>query len=917
MLTTTADYRLDWILHEGDTIQTADATYTITGEPIGLGGSSVLYPASKSGSFLDFCIKECFPASPAVYHRINGIVHTSDPDDELNQAQIEKYREVLFNERKLGQKIRNTTTRAVSVWDELIPVSITTGGETFREVSGGIFSVLERMDRKGRFFNELLADIRNTCPLEDRRTTFGLPSIQLTVQIMEQALLALKQVHDAGYYFGDLSGSNLLLTECDLEKNHVGIGHLIDFGSTRKVESDGFTTPIIDEPVFSTDGFRPFEIRDHKDGALRLSKQADVYSAGCLFLRCVLSPAKIRTLGDSPSVGGNALNEVNGKAIGCTGRALQLVNVILDKATKHDPTDRYVDASEMLDAVLELKIFIEPPRFLLSANLSTPECFDLVLESRKDDMRHINTALAQKNPVFIWGFPGLGKTELSVAYARAYNPDKAYLVRYKKSMRDTIISLQFTDMDDPDLRNLSKVERAIAEEKIYKKKLGELKKYPSDSLLIIDNFDSKTKTFQEMIQEPAYSDLLGINMHILITTRSQPDDVTPEIQPLKEVYLLKLMKRFIGSKKVSDDLLSQLLDACGYHTLSVELIGKAIGNRLRPVSPEYILRKLQNNQLKQAILPKSRTSKDRVFDEDTIYGHLKTLFDIACLSNKEKTILCHAALLPVGGIDTSLFLRAEHSEENHQAVAQLTSRGWLHVSQEQIISLHPLICDLVSEELAVTDQNCSRFLCNMWDKAVNDIEFRLAVICVDDYRYWAEPSEDYLAHQTQIVEKYGFDEFRVFRDELAEKHGYREYSTVEEEYADCKRLAHMIGNVFSNASSFCVSYAAYAAFCFQIAVDQERCLHYSHIVLDELLQKKSKYPPSSDRNFNLDFDYFTRKETFSICKIRDIWCPQLLDSQWTEDCPQLGDNEMLMDHSEKPIQVQSIYAKLRYLLVRD
>ena len=60
MLATATDYRLEWILREGDTIQTAEATYTITGEPIGLGGSSVLYPASKSGSYLEYAIKEYF-----------------------------------------------------------------------------------------------------------------------------------------------------------------------------------------------------------------------------------------------------------------------------------------------------------------------------------------------------------------------------------------------------------------------------------------------------------------------------------------------------------------------------------------------------------------------------------------------------------------------------------------------------------------------------------------------------------------------------------------------------------------------------------------------------------------------------------------------------------------------------------------
>ena len=445
MSTGKADYRLDWILHKGDTIQTADATYTITGEPIGLGGSSVLYPASRSNSNLAYAIKECFPEKPAAYKRVNGIVRTADPNDELNQQKLEEYRKMISTERELGQDIRNTTDRAVSAWDELIPISITTDGKVCDDVSSGTFVVLERMDTKGRFFNELLRDIRNICPPEDRQKTFGLPSIQITVQIMEQALRALKQVHDAGYYFGDLSGANLLLTEYDLEKNYVGHGHLIDFGSTRKLEADGYTAPINNGDAFSTDGFRPFEIRDHNDGELRLGKQADIYSAGCLFLRCVLTSAKIKTktFGGSPAAGSEAVSDVNGKDIGCTGRALQLVNEILDKATKYNPMDRYANASEMLDAILELKKYTEPPKYLLPSNLSSPDYW--VPHSRDTELAAAAKSLNEGETVFLHGVGGIGKTECAIQLAKHLRPPRgAYLVHFHNSMKETILRMNFS-----------------------------------------------------------------------------------------------------------------------------------------------------------------------------------------------------------------------------------------------------------------------------------------------------------------------------------------------------------------------------------------------------------------------------------------------------------------------------------------
>ena len=550
------------------------------------------------------------------------------------------------------------------------------------------------------------------------------------------------------------------------------------------------------------------------------------------------------------------------------------------------------------DAAREIKNTSDAQKYLLPSNLSTPECFDLVLESRKEDIQRIEQEITRKKPVFVWGFPGLGKTELSIAFARTHNPDRSYLVRYRESMRNTIINLQFAGLDDPDLRTLSNEDRAIVEEKIYRKKRDILLTYPGNSLLIIDNFDSKSKTFQEMIQEPAFIDLLGTNMQIIITTRSQPDDVTPEIQPLKVEYLLKLMRRFSGSKTVSDELLLQLLDACGYHTLSAELIGKAIGNKLKPVLPEYILQKLRNNQLKRAVLPKSRTSQDRVFDEDTIYGHLKTLFDIACLSDTEKNVMCHAALLPTSGIHTCIFLRAEYYEENHQAVEQLISKGWLHVSQEQIISIHPLVCDLVNEELGLSYEKCKFFLYFMFDEAANDQSYRIATASA---RTWTDAS----------------GKFPDRRDRLVEEFGYMEFTNPKEEIEDCIKLAHMIAEVFANASiiipEWSIPYATKAAYCFRMSHDQEMCLKFSHQALDDIIKKINDNPGEDWLKSKL----FTTDEHWAILDLRQIWCPELEERLWDPEYAFLYRNELYMDHSAKPVQVQNIYAKLRFLFIRN
>lgn len=715
MSITAADYRLDWLLHKGDIIKTVDATYTITGEPIGLGGSSVLYPASKTGSYLEYAIKECFPAKPPVYKRINGIIRTTDPDDELNQAQIEKYREMLFNERKLGQEIRNTTTRAVSVWDELIPVSITTHGETFHAVSGGIFSVLERMDKKGRFFNELLSDIRSACPPEDRHKTFGLPSIHMTVQIMEQALLALQQVHNAGYYFGDLSGSNLLLTECEPEKGHIGIGHLIDFGSTRKLASDGFTAPIIDEPVFSTDGFRPFEIRDHKDGVLRLGKQADIYSAGCLFLRCVLSPAKIKTLGDSPSVGSNVLNEVNGKTIGCTGRALQLVNEILDKATKYNPMDRYADASEMLNATLDLKKYTEPPKYLLPSNLSSSDFW--VPHSRDKELSVLAKSVNDGETVFLHGVGGIGKTECAIQLAKRLDPPRgAYLVHFQNSMKETILKMNFSGYKfEPQKKGLS---LEALEEAEYQKRLEILREHYRDTVLIVDNFDADNKTLDDLRREHAFKDFLGLDLKRILTTRYPVGRKDWEIRELSEATLLKLMRHYCTDSNITDEQYHAILKEIQNHTLTATLIAKTLEESWGDITPEMVVEALRSHKLSQEEYPEVVSDQNRNYQQKQIYEHLKALFDLSGMNEHDRIVLCcstllPATLLPENGMDAPLFRKCLQQDEK-ESLNNLIKQGWISRTNKNTLTIHPIIREVCVMELKPDSTICNEFLDQLW-----------------------------------------------------------------------------------------------------------------------------------------------------------------------------------------------------------
>ena len=140
MVNIDADHRLDHILHAGDTIQAGDSLYTITGDPIGFGGSSILYPASRSGSELLYAIKECFPGTPVgSFARINGIIRPKSPEDAEATGVLMHFRDRMEIERIIGQRISNTNARAIGIWEIQEPSAITTNGQEYTDVSDGIF----------------------------------------------------------------------------------------------------------------------------------------------------------------------------------------------------------------------------------------------------------------------------------------------------------------------------------------------------------------------------------------------------------------------------------------------------------------------------------------------------------------------------------------------------------------------------------------------------------------------------------------------------------------------------------------------------------------------------------------------------------------------------------------------------------
>lgn len=348
-----SDYRKQYLLHPGNSIQIGHATYTITGDFTAYGGSAVVYSARCSEDQVDYVIKEVFPNKEGRFKRENGIVCVSDPDDEQSQRILNQYRANLVREQELGTKCFNNTILAVPVRKIIHPDAVIIGADRYTDVKQGAFAILDSVSKKSMSFSKVLEDIRKEKSEDHPLRAGGCPALHTTACLMEQILLTLQTIHSQNVLFGDIHMDNVLFSECRPEHGHVGVACLLDFGCSKELIDGEKTAVIEDKEIFSTAGYIPPEILKRNDGTLQLTRQADILSAGCLMLRCLFPEDEWDWFGESPEIGPHTIKRSDAERLGINEKLRRDVNRILENAMKPEPEDRYPSVDEMLEDYLE------------------------------------------------------------------------------------------------------------------------------------------------------------------------------------------------------------------------------------------------------------------------------------------------------------------------------------------------------------------------------------------------------------------------------------------------------------------------------------------------------------------------------------------------------------------------------------
>lgn len=373
---------------------------------------------------------------------------------------------------------------------------------------------------------------------------------------------------------------------------------------------------------------------------------------------------------------------------------------------KADEFARITDDAELITALIRYAILndhdskhtlLSPDLsdILLSNRLPSANCYFI---GRKEELKAVAKALQDHNPVFITGTAGMGKSELVKTYAKKNEKKYTNIIHlfYGGDLKKCVAHMEFSD-DTADM----------SEEMLFDKHMRILKKLHSDSLIIIDNFNVLPK------EDAFFKEFIKLNCKILVTSRCNISQYeTIKISEMDaDTELIELFYKHCPSAKSSQDVVKEIIQTVGCHTLTVCL--SALSLTASGMEPEELLAELKTCGLNITSGEDVELYKDDDFTDGLMIEHLSKLLQLGKLSNQQLDILRNLSLLPVSDVIKNSF-KNWMKLDNLTDVNHLIKYGFINEDTDnKKISLHPLLQEVIAIETMPTVTACSTLLDNL------------------------------------------------------------------------------------------------------------------------------------------------------------------------------------------------------------
>lgn len=315
---------------------------------------------------------------------------------------------------------------------------------------------------------------------------------------------------------------------------------------------------------------------------------------------------------------------------------------------------------------------------------------------RNNELEKLHAALQEHSKIFISGFAGIGKSEFSKAYAKKFKKEYRNILyfNYPGSLKEMITNMNFIGDNATD-----------DEHTRFTKHIRFLKSLRSDSLIIIDNFNVASDSF--------LSTLMNYGCKIIFTTRSNIDcgyifnlDVIGNNEDLYQ-----LVGKFYSYADENKAVINELIETVHHHTLSVEMIAKLLEKGLH--TPDDVLEHLKENSADPESADKIKISKDGVNTRETYYNHIRSLFSLYLLDENYQSIMRN--MIFFDEVRIRYFAKLLELNDTN-GINELCELGFIKNSHADLVSLHPMIRDIVLLDLKPSFENCDTLITNLKSK---------------------------------------------------------------------------------------------------------------------------------------------------------------------------------------------------------
>ncbi len=718
------------ILPNNTTITLNGTEYKIL-DTKGKGASCVVYLAENCTNKRIVLIKELYPINLGIFRdKENNLIV---PNSFCEHFKFYKHK--LCEAYKLQLEFHNSDETG----------NYTSDAETMVEAYSTLYVIMNKVvgSSYDKVVPENITDVLEVCKSVATVIGFYHKKGYLHLDIKPDNIYVLKETNQ----IINLFDFDTVKSKSDLENgNYIASTNKISAPEITKAEIDEFTGKYLQE----------------------VDERADIYAIGHILFEKVMERNAIK----SDTILGKKFNLTKTRLLENSSPQLrEKIQEIFQHTVVRMKSERYSNTDELIKALDQaLEIATEEEKGYLIDNNITVTTSNNYYISRKDKLSEIRQHLENYHIAYLYGIGGIGKSETAREYAEEYRSSYTtiQLSIYSGDLKSLIAGLKIarSKISDDCNQTDNSFEKDINIR--YGTRLAILSQTTMNNestLLIIDNYNVEPDSDEYKRNVEVMKDLKKLHIHILFTTRTLPNDDKTKID-VEEFSKEELRHMFFAINPKDKDKeeriaqVDELIETAYRHTLTVDLVAHQtakIEDYGKKTLSNYI-KVLKESGINSGINVVVYNNKDDNGKSDIIFEHIRALFNLTALTEKEKYIMVNACLLPLSGMPVAefeSFIDLENypnSESNDgwgedSTISNLIKGGWIKRINGEVskITLHPIVSEVTVNELKpeITEDKCKNFCDSMQELADN---------CENDLKA-VEPYKDLFIKSANLLMK--------------------------------------------------------------------------------------------------------------------------------------------------------------------